>query len=96
MRETAFSFPGGCCCVNKNEEWKTKAALCSLQRGLRESVWSGRETEGGERREKRERGYNGQKASKERRRGEERRGEITGDERELEWGGEREREERRL
>ena len=27
--ETGFSFPGGCVCVNKNEQWKTKAALCS-------------------------------------------------------------------
>ena len=50
--ETGFSFPGGCVCVNKNEQWKTKAALCS-------SLCREREEGEGVRRE-RERGYNGQ------------------------------------
>ena len=58
-------------CVNKNEQWKTKAALCS-------SLCREREQEGvcRERERERERGYNGQDSK-----GFEG-GEITGDERE--------------
>lgn len=60
-----------CCavCVNKNE-WKTKAALCSLQRERREGERSGRE--------RKDRGRERLQRSK----GFQRGGEISGDERE--------------
>jgi len=83
--ETGFSFPGGCVRVNKNEQWKTKAALCS---SLCRERGGGRSAQ-----RERERGYNGQDSKGFKG------GEITGDEREnvrRERERERERERRRV
>jgi hypothetical protein len=42
--ETAavFSFSGGCVCVNKNKQWKTKAALCGRPAACVEREGGGR------------------------------------------------------
>jgi len=61
----SLSFPGGCCCVNKNEEWKwkTEGGFVRSAEGERVCVeWQETEAE----REREALHYNGQKASRRR------------------------------